>query len=197
MDTLITISTIATFALTLLYLILWKDFVMPWLRKRKGWKSLEIHPLHSKELDTPSDQEWLVGGFVMTSNDREFLIEFFLGDVQRVNNELQTPIDSPRVKANSVIIGYKLTHYPECPQNQRHLISKNGVEYGSYLWWELAVSESYDNWATILKNRKVNVSSDNYQDFLLGPPSPKQLKAEKKAFRKKWKNRRDGKSDEW
>ena len=197
MDTLIKISTIATFALTLLYLMLWKDFVMPWLRRRKGWKSLEIHPLHSKQLDTPSGQEWLVGGFVMTSNDREFLIEFFLRDVQRVNNELQTPIDSPRVKANSVVIGYKLTHYPECPQNQRHLIPRNGEEYGHHLWWELASSESFEKWKAILKDRKVNVSSDNYQDFLLGPPSSKQLKAEKKSFIKKWKNRRDGKSDEW
>ena len=195
MEILITISTIATFALTLLYLILWKDLVIPWWRRRKRWKSLEIHPLHSKELDTPSGQEWLVGGFVMTSNNRELLIEFFLGDIQRVNNELQKPIDSSCAKPNSVVIGYKLTHYPECPQNQRHLIPMNGMEYASYLWWELAVSESFENWGTILKNRKVNVSLDNYQDFLLGPPSPKQLKAEKKSFIKKWKNRRDGKSD--
>lgn len=193
MDTLIQISTIGTFVLTLLYLILWKDFVVPWWRRRKRWKSLEIHPLYYKELDTPSGQEWLVGGFVMTSNNREFLIHFFLENVQRVDNELQTPIDSPRVKPNSVIIGYKLTHYPECPQNQSHLIPRSGIEYETHLWWELAVSESFENWATILK--KVNVSSDNYQDFLLGPPSSKQLKAEKKEFRKKWKNRRDGKSD--
>ena len=186
----------AGLVLTFCYSILWKDVVNPRWRKRKGWKSLEIHPLYYRELDTPSGQEWIVGGFVMTSNNREFLTEFFLEDTRRVDDALQSPVVSPHVKPNSVVIGYKLTHYPDCPQNRSHLIPKYGTGYGYQPWWELAVSKCADDWKTRLKDRQVNIVTEGYEGFLPTEPSTKELKHEKKSFIKEWKDRCSGKSDE-
>ena len=185
-----------TFFYFILWNILWKDVISPRWRRRKGWKSLEIHPLYYRELDTPSGQEWIVGGFVMTSNNRDFLIEFFLGDIQRVDAELQRPIVSSYVKPNSVVIGYKLTHCPDCPQNRGHLIPRIGTGYYDPAWWEVAVSRSAEDWKNCLEDRKVNIVTERYEGFLPEEPTTKKLKDEKKFFRKEWKRKCSGKNDE-
>ena len=195
-DNLTVVLTVIGLVLTFFYFILWKDVISPRWRRRKGWKSLEIHPLYYRQLDTPSSQEWIVGGFVMTSNNREFLTEFFLGDIQRVDAALQRPVVSPYVKPNSVVIGYKLTHYPDCPQNRSHLIPKFGIQYRDRPWWELAVSRSAEDWKSCLEDRKVNIVAERYDGFLPAEPTTKELKDEKKSFIKEWKNRCSGKSDE-
>ena len=190
------VLTVIGLVITVFYLILWKDVISPWRRRRKGWKSLEIHPLYCRELDTPSGQEWIVGGFVMTSNNREFLTQFFLEDIQRVDDALKTPLNSYYAKPNSVVIGYKPTHYPDCPQNRNHLIPMSGIEYENCDWWELAVSRSAEDWERLLENSKVNIVTEDYKDFLPEEPTTKKLKDEKKSFRKEWESKCSGKSNE-
>ena len=187
---------VLTFCYSVCYCVLWKDVVRPWWYKRKRWGSLDIHPLYCQAIDSPNDQVWHVGAFVMTSNDQGFLTEFFLENTKRVDDALGRPVVAPCVKSGSTVIGYKLlTYYPDCLQNRSGLMPRYEKEHRCRPSWELAVSKSSEDWETCLDGAEDGVFG-KYGDFLPAVPSPKKLKDEKKSFVKEWKDRCSGKSDE-
>ena len=190
-------SLILTFCCSVCYRILWQDVIHPRWCKRKGWKSLEIHPLYCKGIDFPSDREWHIGALVMTSNDQGFLTEFFLENTKRVDEALARPVVSPCVKPGSTVIGYKLlTYYPDCLRNRSGLMHRYEKEHRCRPGWELAVSKSTDDWENCLDGTESGVLTGNYGDFISSVPSSKKLKEQKKSFVKEWKDQCRGKSDE-
>ena len=188
---------ILSFCCSVCYRILWQDVVRPRWGKRKRWRNLEIHPLYCKGIGHPNDQEWHVGAFVMTSNDRGFLTEFFLENTKRVDDALARPVVAPCVKPGSTVIGYKLlTYYPDGLQNRSGLMHRYAKEHGCRPSWELAVSKSAGDWKNCLDRTESGVLTGKYGDFISSVPSSKKLKDEKKAFVKEWKGQCRGKSDE-
>ena len=188
---------ILTFCYYICYCMLWKDIVRPRWHKRKSRKSLEIHPLYRKGIDSPNDQEWHVSALVMTSNDRKFLTEFFLENTKRVDEALERPIVSPYVKPGSTVIGYKLLpSHPDGLQNRNGLIPEYGKEHRCPCSWELAISKPSEDWRTCLEDTEDGVLTGKYGDFLPAVPSAKKLRDQKKSFVKEWKGRCSGKSSE-
>lgn len=188
---------ILTFCYYVCYCVLWKDIIRPRWLKRKRWDSFEIHPLYCKGIDSPSDQEWHVSTLVMTSNDREFLTEFFVGNTKRVDKALGRPVVFPCVKPGSTVIGYRLlTHYPNCFHDRKRLMPRYEKEYRYRPSWELAISKSSEDWEICLEEAESGVLTGKYGDFLPTVPSAKRLRDEKKSFVKEWRDRCSGKNDE-